>query len=127
MRRNNLILLAVLVVLYLATSFTVQSLYGPSYGALEGENHWRPDGNGGWVAQGTPVGPKPEQASEPVPLLALYLPILVPGFVLILFMFTPLRRFTDGTINKEQPDQTDNPDNNESDDQAAIDSRDETS
>lgn len=109
MRKNNLILLAVLVILYLGTSFTVESLYGPSYGALEGENHWRPDGNGGWVAQGKPTGPKPAQASEVVPLIALYLPILVPGLVLILFMFTPLRRFTETPIKKEQDESTGDP------------------
>ena len=73
MRRNNLILLFVLVILYLGTGWTLDAIYGPSMG---------------------------DPNSAEVPLIAHYLSILIPGFVLVLFMFTPLRRYTEPKIEK---------------------------
>ena len=92
MRRHNILLLAVLIILYLGTSFILDALYGPSIGYQKGEDYWRPDGNSGWVAHGEPASPPPDEASVEVPLVAHYLPILIPGFLLALFLFTPLGR-----------------------------------
>ena len=104
MRRNNLIMLVVLAVLYLGTSWIMGATYGPSYGFMTGEDYWRPDGSGGWVAHGNPADPAPDQPSINVPLLAHYLPILIPGFLLILFLFTPLRVYLDGKPAPKEPE-----------------------
>lgn len=101
MRRNNLIMLAVLIILYLGTSLVLDAMYGPSIGYMQGEDYWRPDGNSGWVAHGNPSAPAPEQPSINVPLVAHYLPILIPGFLLALFLLTPLGRILDGKPKKD--------------------------
>ena len=116
MRRNNLIMLAVLVILYLGTSWILGAMYGPSYGYLSGENSWKPDGNGGWVAHGSPTTPVPDQPSQVVPLVVHYLPILIPGFLLALFLFTPLRTILDGKPGAKKPeDEADTDPENEND------------
>ena len=101
MRRYNILLLAVLIILYLGTSLILDAMYGPSIGYQQGEDYWRPDGNSGWIAHGNPAAPPPDQPSVNVPLVAHYLPILIPGFFLALFLFTPLRHILDGKPAKE--------------------------
>ena len=90
--RNSLILLIALILLYLVPSLILQYAYGDSYGFLAGENCWKPDGSGGWVQHGHPQEPKPVGPSVNVPLLLNYVPILLPGLVLAVFLFTPLSR-----------------------------------
>ena len=50
-----------------------------------------PDYNGGWMPHGSPSAPMPQQPSVTLPMVVPFLPFLIPGFVLILFLFTPLR------------------------------------
>lgn len=91
--RNPLLLLVAVIVLYLGISLALHGVYGPSYGFLEYDDCWKPDGSGGWVKYGEPDEPMPGQSSEQVPLLAEYLPLWVPGLLLAVFLFTPLRRY----------------------------------
>ena len=102
MRRSVLLLVGV-VVLYLLTSLVLYGIYGPSIGFLQGEDCWQPDGNGGWVAHGSPDDPMPDVASVNIPILVRYLPIFVPALLLALFLFTPLGRKVDGR-RPENPD-----------------------
>lgn len=85
-------LLVTLVALYLASSWILSQVYGPSYGFLTGEDCWVPDGQGSWTAHGQPSEPMPSEPSVFVPLWAMYLPILLPGLLLAAFLFTPLSR-----------------------------------
>ncbi|RME26932.1 MAG: hypothetical protein D6800_05755 [Candidatus Zixiibacteriota bacterium] len=101
--KKTLILLAVLALLYLVPSLILQAVYGPSYGFLAGENHWVPDGHGGWRPQGKPVGPPPTVKSVDVPLFWRYLPILLPGILLAVFLLTPLSRRIDSDTPSEAP------------------------
>ena len=90
--KARVLLLIALVLLYLVPSLILQGVYGPSYGFLAGDNRWEPDGVGGWVMRGEPSEPMPEEPSEYISIWLLYLPIFLPAFVLILFLFTPLSR-----------------------------------
>ena len=91
MKRTALLLVAV-ILLYLIPSAILQLAYGPSYGFLSGEDSWVPDGQGGWVAHGSPSGQAPSSASVNIPVLLRYLPIFLPAAVLILFYLTPLSK-----------------------------------
>lgn len=90
--RNSLFLLVGVIALYLVLALGLQVIYGPSYGFLSGEDCWQPDGNGGWVKHGAPSGPPPAEPSRNIPIPVQYLPIFVPGLVLLAFMFTPLSK-----------------------------------
>ena len=90
--KARVLLLVALVLLYLIPSLILQAVYGPSYGFLAGEDRWMPDGTGGWVMRGNPTEPMPQEESQYIPILLVYLPIFLPAFVLILFLFTPLSR-----------------------------------
>ena len=90
--RNTFLLLAGVVLLYLASSLVLQGIYGESYGFFAGEDRWRPDGNSGWVRHGVPSAPPPSEPSQNIPLLLNYLPIFLPGLLLALFLFTPLSK-----------------------------------
>ncbi|UCC44171.1 MAG: hypothetical protein JSU65_13825 [Candidatus Zixiibacteriota bacterium] len=90
--RKTVYLLAGVIALYLLLSLLMAALYGPSYGFLQGEDSWVPDGSGGWAKHGSPDGPPPDEASVNVPIMIRYVPILIPGLLLVLFLFTPLRR-----------------------------------
>ncbi len=103
MVRNALLLLAAIIALYLLASLALQAIYGPSYGFLQGEDGWIPNGSGGWVKHGNPQGPPPVQPSVDVPVGIRYIPIFLPAVLLILFMFTPLRRHVDWSPS-EQPE-----------------------
>ncbi len=98
--RNRLFLLLAIVALYLLTSLGLNAIYGPSYPFLSGEDCWLPDGNGGWRAHGSPADPAPSEPSVNVPLLFNYLPIFIPAILLVLFLFTPLRRKLDPAVKK---------------------------
>ena len=103
--RNAVLLLIGIILLYLMSSLILQGIYGPSYGFLAGEDCWVPDGQGGWVRHGNPADPQPEVPSVDVPLMARYVPIFVPALLLVLFMFTPLRKYVDrsGAESEEPP------------------------
>lgn len=90
--RNNLLLLAGVIILYLVPSLILQGVYGPSYGFMSGDNYWSPDGKGGWMKHGAPDTPAPVEASVDVPVAVRYIPIFLPAILLILFLFTPLGR-----------------------------------
>lgn len=89
-------MLIVLIALYFGVSWILGAVYGPSYTSMAGEDNWLPDGNSGWVEHGHPAGPPPDEPSLNVPVVMYYLPILIPGFLLALFLFTPLRVVLDG-------------------------------
>lgn len=93
--KRNIWLLAGVIALYLFMSLILYGVYGPSYGLFEGVDRWVPDGTGGWEARGTPTDPMPDVPSEVVPYAVQYLPILVPGLFLLLFLFTPLKRLVE--------------------------------
>ena len=101
--RNRLFLLLGIIALYLLTSFALHAIYGPSYPFLAGEDRWVPDEHGGWHAHGSPAEPQPTEPSVEVPILLHYLPIFIPAIVLVLFMFTPLRRFIDPPAKPSKP------------------------
>jgi len=101
-------LLGVIIALYLVLALGLHLIYGPSYPFLAGEDCWQPDGQGGWRAHGSPLDSAPTETSVEVPLLLNYLPIFVPALVLILFLFTPLRRHLDPPPSKTTSD-TDTP------------------
>ena len=90
--QKQLLLLAAIIALFLATSLVLHVVYGPSFPFLPSEDCWVPDDHGGWLAHGHPSAPQPTQPSVHVPLLFNYLPIFLPGALLVVFMFTPLRR-----------------------------------
>jgi hypothetical protein len=101
--RNSIFLILGLAVLYLGLSLALTGIYGPSYGFLQGEDCWIPDSSGGWVKHGNPASPAPEQPSRNVPLPVQYLPILIPGLVLAIFLFTPLRHKLEPVIAAKEP------------------------
>lgn len=104
--RNKVLFLIAIVLLFLVPSLILQGIYGPSYGFLSGEDYWQPDGSGGWVEHGHPAGSPPSEPSVNVPIGVRYIPILLPGLVLFLFLFTPLsRRLETPTRPKEQPEE----------------------
>ena len=105
--RNRLFLLIAVIALYLLTSVLLHAIYGPSYPLFAGEDCWIPDGTGSWRAHGSPSGPAPAEPSVNVPLLFNYLPIFIPALVLILFLFTPLRRHLDPTPSSTASDTDD--------------------
>lgn len=93
--RRQVYLLVSVIALYLVTAYGLHLVYGPSYEFPQHENGWRPDGAGGWVAEGKPTSPMPAVPSRTVPTALQYLPFFLPGLLLVLFLFTPLRRKLD--------------------------------
>ena len=90
--KKNLIFLAILILLYLIPSLILQGVYGDSFGLWKGSERWYPDGNGGWEKQGEPNYLMPKGPSEVVPIGLQFLPLLLPGIVLMLVLLTPLSR-----------------------------------
>ncbi|MCK4632433.1 MAG: hypothetical protein KAT79_04130 [candidate division Zixibacteria bacterium] len=90
--RNHVILLIAVFLLYLVPSVILQTIYGPSYGFLSGEDCWQPDDSGGWVKHGYPTNPPPTEPSVLVPVGVRYVPIFLAAAVLVLFLFTPLSK-----------------------------------
>lgn len=110
--RNAVLLLIGIVLLYLIPSLLLQAIYGPSYGFLSGEDCWLPDGKGGWMKHGHPASPRPDVPSVQVPISVRYIPIFLPASLLILFMFTPLKKYLDigtaesGSSSSQQNDES---------------------
>ncbi len=104
--RGPIYLILAVVALHIISSLALQGIYGDSFsgGFLAGENRWEADGQGGWVARGKPVEPQPAGESVLVPLWIHYLPIFLPGALLILFLFTPLSRKLEKPVPKEPPE-----------------------
>lgn len=90
--RNSIYLLIAVVGLYLILGLGLKVIYGPSYGFLSGEDSWVSDGGGGWEKHGEPAEPPPAGPSRNVPIGVRYIPIFVPGLLLVIFLFTPLSR-----------------------------------
>lgn len=74
---------------FLLPALALQALYGPSYGFLQGEDSWVPDGNGGWSPHGQPTDPPPDQPSILLPFYMRYIPYAAS----ILFLIVAIRRF----------------------------------
>lgn len=90
--RRNVIFLLILILLYLIPALSLKAVYGPSYNLLLTEDEWKPDGQGGWIKVGEPSSPPPTETSVRVPFVLQYVPILLPGLVLIVVLLTPLSR-----------------------------------
>jgi hypothetical protein len=101
--KNNMILLAGIILLYLIPSMALQAIYGPSYGFLSGEDCWNADGHGGWVKHGNPSDPMPSQPSRDIPPLVRYIPIFLPAALLILFYLTPLSKKLEPPLPPKEP------------------------
>lgn len=110
--KKQIYLLLTCVALYFIVSAALQVAYGPSYGWFEGEDRWEPDGQGGWVARGNPTKPMPNEPSVIIPILLLYLPVFIPGALLVLFLFTPLSRKLDPPRPPEPDIESESPSNN---------------
>ncbi|KAA3635849.1 MAG: hypothetical protein DWP97_03965 [Calditrichaeota bacterium] len=104
--KKNLILLFTLIALYFGIGFSCKAVYGDSYPFMQGDHYWEPDGTGAWVAHGNPTTEMPNEPSELPPLITYYLPFFVPGFVLFLFLFTPLGKLLEE--KKEEETESDN-------------------
>jgi len=102
--RNVVLLLICIILLYLGSSLALQAIYGPSYGFLQGEDRWIPDGSGDWIKHGNPVDPQPQVPSVQVPVMVRYIPIFLPALLLILFVFTPLRKYVES--ERREPEET---------------------
>ena len=91
MKRNFLFLLF-LIALYVLSSVVLHMVYGESYPLWPGGDYWRPDGEYGWEAVGTPAEPMPTMPSRNVPTPLMFLPFLLPGLILAAVLLTPLSR-----------------------------------
>ena len=105
--KRNFIFLLILIALYLVPSLILDAVYGPSFMLWSGTDYWRPDGQGGWVEVGEPTDPKPVEPSVNVPILMHYIPLLLPGLVLMVVLLTPLTRLLEDP--RPKPDQKDPP------------------
>lgn len=97
--RNVFILIVALGLLYLIPAGILQLAYGPSYDLVGEYPGWEPDGAGGWQPKAIyrandslPDNAPPTVTSYQVPWFLEYLPIFLPAVLLLLFLFTPLRR-----------------------------------
>ncbi len=105
--RKTVILLTSIVLLYLVPSIAIKAVYGPSFGFMEGEDCWVPDSGGGWVKHGEPISGPPTIPSEQVPYMLQYLPIFLPGLLLMLFLFTPLGKHLEDPVEPDSSSQAD--------------------
>ena len=83
------------LLLYFTPAVTLQLTYGPSYGILSFDNHWVPDGNGGWRAEGFPGTFRPSQPSVNVPVFLRLIPVILPVLLILLLFLNPLSRYVD--------------------------------
>jgi hypothetical protein len=67
--------------------------YGSSYNFLSIDNHWVPDGNGGWKAEGFPQDRRPSSPSENIPLVLKLTPFVLPVLLIALYLLSPLSQF----------------------------------
>jgi hypothetical protein len=94
MPRWLLLILGVLI-LYLVPSLILESVYGPSYSLVFGDNCWIPDGQGGWQPKGFPDKQRPTVASENIPFFIEALPFFLPLLLILLFLLSPLAQFVE--------------------------------
>ena len=82
-----IIFLLVLLLLFVIPAWILRATYGPSYHFLSGHHCWIPDGNGGWLKHGPLIsGPPPEEPSVKIPILVMYIPVLLPGLLVVLVL-----------------------------------------
>ena len=105
--KKTLLLLAGVILLYLAPSLVLEAVYGPSYAFPPSEDYWTPDGNGGWIAHGSPSGERPDQPSVNVPLALHYVPLFLPALLLVLFLFGPWSRYMKSALPLPEEDESD--------------------
>lgn len=116
--KNSMLLLLAVIGLYLFPSMALQGIYGPSYGFMNGDNCWLPDGDGGWEAHGNPIYSQPTEPSVEVPIAVRYLPIFLPALLLMMFMFTPLKKYIDPVPQNEVDDTAESDSETDDDSQA---------
>ncbi|MGH8016062.1 MAG: hypothetical protein ACREBV_07725, partial [Candidatus Zixiibacteriota bacterium] len=98
-RNNHLprwtwLILGVLL-LYFAPALLLELSYGPSYNLISFDNHWVPDGHGGWKAVGFPDHRRPSVPSENIPLFMRIVPILLPLLSVLLYCISPLSKYVE--------------------------------
>lgn len=108
--KRNLIFLLILIALYLIPSLILDAAYGPSFMLWAGSDYWRPDGESGWTEVGRPTDPKPVEPSVDVPILMHYIPLLLPGLVLMVVLLTPLTRILEDPRPESEVKKRDGPD-----------------
>lgn len=84
-----------ILLLYFIPAVILQLTYGPSYGMLSFNNHWIPDGNSGWKAEGFPGTFRPSQPSVNVPVFLGLIPVILPILLVLLLFLNPLSRYVD--------------------------------
>jgi hypothetical protein len=92
MKRSVYLLLGV-TLLYVLPSLALKAVYGPSHVFPPSEDCWTPDGNGGWIEHGSPLGEQPAVPSVEVPMALQYVPLFLPAVLLIMFLFGPWKRY----------------------------------
>lgn len=105
--KRTLLLLTGVILLYLAPSLVLEAVYGPSYAFPPSEDYWMPDGNGGWIAHGSPSGERPDQPSVTVPMALHYVPLFLPALLLVLFLFGPWSRYMKSAPPPPEQDESD--------------------
>lgn len=104
--KKSVIFLLVLIALYATISIALHAVYGDSYPLWPDDNYWRPDGQLGWEAVGTPEDPMPSAPSQNIPTPLMFLPFLVPGLLLAVMMLTPLGRILETPRSSPPPGDT---------------------
>jgi hypothetical protein len=69
--------------------------YGPSYNFLSLDNHWVPDGSGGWKAEGFPIERRPDVKSDNIPILLRAMPFVFPILLIALYLLSPLAQLVE--------------------------------
>lgn len=83
------------VLLYFAPAVLLEIAYGPSYQLFSLDNHWVPDDNGGWKAEGIPDERRPSAASEKIPLFLKVMPFVLPILLIALYLISPLSQLVE--------------------------------
>jgi len=88
-----------LALLFVIPALILHITYGPSYGFLSYDDHWVPDGNSGWKAEGFPDHRRPSESSVNVPFFLRLVPVVLPILLIVLFIASPLSHYVDREPN----------------------------
>ena len=92
---------AIIIVALVLFSFLLSAVF---FKAISGEDCWIPDGEGGWVKHGAPVGPAPDYAS-PIANAGVapsLLPLIVSGSLVSCLSIYLFLRFSKVSPNKNK-------------------------
>ena len=82
---KTIFFIVVIILLFLIPALILRAMYGPSYHFLSGEDCWMPDGTGGWTKHSGAgfEAPPPQEPSINIPLMVMYIPVFLPGLLII--------------------------------------------